>query len=98
MATKPDTSETLQRRKATRNLVIVVAVWGAILAFGAFLAWDRPQLARDHAEIQDSIATSTRILKLVITLSVVGIFVGGWSLALYLRQRRLQESGSPEDH
>ena len=98
MATKPDTSETLQRRKATRILVIVVAVWGSILAIGAFLAWDRTHLAQEHAEIEDIIATSTRMLKLIITLSVVGIFVGGWSLALYLRQRRLQESGSPEDH
>ena len=95
MVTKSDTNETLQRRKATRNLVIVVAVWGVILAIGAFLAWDRTHLAQEHAEIEDFIATSTRMLKLVITLSVVGIFVGGWSLALYLRQRRIQKSNRP---
>jgi len=95
MATKSDNSEIRQRRKATRALVIVVALWGIILAIGAFLAWDRTHLAQEHADIEDFIATSTRMLKLVITLSVVGLFVGGWSLALYLRQRRIQKSNRP---
>jgi len=97
MDTKPDSTahgssnEPQQRRRATWSLVLIVIAWGAILAVGAFLSWDRIELASEPAQIEDLISTSKRVMKLVITLSTVFLFAGGWSLALFMRQRRLRK-------
>ena len=97
MDTKPDSTtdsssnEPQQRRRATWSLILVVIVWGAILAVGAFLSWDRIELASEPAQIEDLISTPKRVMKLVITLSTVFLFAGGWSLALFARQRRLKK-------
>jgi hypothetical protein len=80
-----------RRRRATWGLVLVVIVWGAILAVGAFLSWDRIELASEPAQIEDLISTPKRVMKLVITLGTVFLFAGGWSLALFVRQRRLRK-------
>jgi len=104
MDTKPDSTahgcinEPQQRRRATWNLVLVVIAWGAILAVGAFLSWDRIELASEPAQIEDLISTPKRVMKLVITLGTVFLFAGGWSLALFLRQRRLRkEEANPSN-
>ena len=97
MDTKPDSTdhgsinEPQQRRRATWSLVLVVILWGAILAVGAFLSWDRIELASEPPQIEDLISTPKRVMKLVITLSTVFLFAGGWSLALFIRQRRLSK-------
>ncbi len=97
MDTKPDSTahgsrnEPQQRRRATWGLVLVVIAWGAILAVGAFLSWDRIELASEPAQIEDLISTPKRVMKLVITLGTVFLFAGGWSLALFVRQRRLRK-------
>ena len=74
--------EMAERRKVTKWLVIAVAVWGLILAVGSFLAWDRAELAAEHQGVSDQIDLSTRFFKFIIPLSAVGLFVGGWILAL----------------
>jgi hypothetical protein len=100
MDTKPDSTadgsnnEPQQRRHATWGLVLVVIAWGAILAVGAFLSWDRIELASEPAQIEDLISTPKRVMKLVITLGTVFLFAGGWSLALLVRQRRLRKDGT----
>lgn len=91
-------NEPQQRRRATWGLVLVVIAWGAILAVGAFLSWDRIELASEPAQVEDLISTSTRVMKLAITLGTVCLFAGGWSLALYVRQRRLRkEENNPSN-
>jgi hypothetical protein len=97
MDTKPDitahssSNQPQQRRRATWSLVLVVIVWGAILAVGAFLSWDRIELASEPAQLEELISTPKRVMKLVITLGTVFLFAGGWSLALFVRQRRLKK-------
>jgi len=97
MDTKPDitahssSNQPHQRRRATWSLVLVVIAWGAILAVGAFLSWDRIELASEPAQIEELISTPKRVMKLVITLGTVFLFAGGWSLALFVRQRRLKK-------
>ena len=91
-------NEPQQRRRATWSLVLVVIAWGAILAVGAFLSWDRIELASEPAQVEDLISTPTRVMKLAITLGTVCLFAGGWSLALYVRQRRLRkEENNPSN-
>jgi hypothetical protein len=103
MDTKPDSTapgsinEPQQRRRATWGLVLAVIVWGAILAVGAFLSWDRIELASEPAQIENLISTQKRVMKLVITLSTVFLFAGGWSLALFVRQRRLRKEAHPSN-
>ena len=84
MDTKPDSTAhgsrnepQQQRRRATWGLVLVVIAWGAILAVGAFLSWDRIELASEPAQIEDLISTPKRVMKLVITLGTVFLFAGG---------------------
>ena len=59
-----------------------MAVWGIILAVGSFLAWDRAELAAEHEGVSDQIDLQTRLWKFVIPLTAVGLFVGGWVIAL----------------
>lgn len=94
MATQPESDqkqeipadEMAERQKVTRWLVIAVAVWGITLAVGSFLAWDRAELAAEHEGVSDQIDFQTRLLKFVIPLSAVGLFVGGWIMALKKRK------------
>ncbi|MBA60800.1 MAG: hypothetical protein CMJ76_00375 [Planctomycetaceae bacterium] len=79
--------EMAERKKVTRWLVVCVAVWGLILAVGSFLAWDRGELAAEHAGVSDQIDMSTRIFKFLIPMTAVGLFVGGWILALRKKDR-----------
>ena len=104
MDTQPDSTahdcinEPQQRRRATWGLVLVVIAWGAILAVGAFLSWDRIELASEPAQIEDLISTPKRVMKLVITLGTVFLFAGGWSLALFARQRRLRKEETTQSN
>ncbi|MBT4693163.1 MAG: hypothetical protein HOK57_12985 [Planctomycetaceae bacterium] len=104
MDTKPNntadgsSNEPQQLRRATWSLVLVVIAWGAILAVGAFLSWDRIELASEPAQIEDLISTPKRVMKLVITLGTVLLFAGGWSLALFARQRRLRKEETTQSN
>ncbi len=77
--------EMAERRKVTKWLLVAVAVWGLILAFGSYLSWDRAELAQQHQGMSDEIDVSTRVLKFFFPFLAVALFVGGWILALRKR-------------
>jgi hypothetical protein len=79
------------------TLMIVLALWGVLLAVGSLLGpefWQRPpegEAARPAAK------RSFDYRKPMVVAGCVGLFVGGWGLALWLRQRRLAKQENPYD-
>jgi hypothetical protein len=68
-------------------LMIVLGVWGLLLALGAFLGWEFWEQPR--AGERPTAKRTFDYRKPIIVAGCVGVFVGGWGLALWARERRL---------
>ena len=71
--------KTDDRQRLLYGVMLAVAVWGSLLALGAFL------FGPDQTTGQVSFAPSP--LRGGIVLGSVALFVGGWSLSLLRRSR-----------
>jgi hypothetical protein len=79
------------------TLMIVLAAWGLLLAVGALLGpefWQRP---KEGEAPRPAAKRSFDVRKPLVVAGCVGLFVGGWGLALWLRQRRLAREESEDD-
>ncbi len=83
-------------------IMVALVAWGGLLALGAFLGpefW-APQnepaaTATDQAEQPvKTLARPFDVRKPLIVLASVGLFLGGWALALRGRQKRLQRTAA----
>lgn len=73
--TKPD-----DKQRLLFGVMLAVAVWGSLLAFGAFLFGPN--------ELTGQVAFAPSVVRGGIVLGFVAIFVGGWALALRGRRRK----------
>ena len=66
--------KTDDRQRLLIGVMLAVAVWGSILALGAFLF--------GFDEVTGQVAFSPSVVRGGIVLGFVAIFVGGWALLL----------------
>lgn len=80
-------------------IMLGLVVWGGLLAVGSFLGpeyWAPAEVAEttteSNGEPVKTLARPFDVRKPLIVLGCVGLFLGGWGLALRSRQKRLAKN------
>jgi hypothetical protein len=89
-----------------RILMLVLVLWGVLIAVGALLGpefWTPANApasgVANNAQVDEpgSLTRRFNILKPLLVIGVVGAFVGGWGLLMLSRQKRLARKAAERD-